>query len=100
MALTLESIVTCCISRQSANAEAPIEVVEFGISTDGKPLQPENAEEPIVVTELGMVTVVIFEFYTKLLGNISTPSPIVTEEMFVFGISPIEAQFFAFQTNS
>ncbi len=31
---------------------------------------PENAELPIDVTELGMVTLVIFEPETKLLGKI------------------------------
>jgi len=46
-----------------------------------------------------MVIDVIFEFFTKLSGNISTPSPIATVEMLVFGISPIEVQFLGFHAK-
>ena len=41
---------------QSANADSPMLVTEFGMLTEVRLEQPQNAHSPMLVTELGMVT--------------------------------------------
>ena len=49
---------------------------------------------------LGRFTDIILEPETKLFGKVSTPDPMVTFVIFIFGISPIVEQFLAFHVSS
>lgn len=52
--VTLSGIVIVVSPLQFWNAVRPIEISEFGKSTEIKRLQSQNAISPIFVTELGM----------------------------------------------
>ena len=69
-------------AEQLLNAELPIVVTLFGMSTDASALQPLNARSPIEVTLLGMVT----DLMEQLL-NASSPIEIILYPSISDGIS-------------
>ena len=54
---------------QPKNADTPMPVTEFGMVTEVKPVQPENADPPMLVTEFGIT--VVLQPETKVLVSVS-----------------------------